>query len=322
MLENICKLSGTPPLSKDHEGKDMEENRINKTGHIEIRIYPESKAAFLSKLADANIHSYRHFLAWMLEKWAESEISGFNALSSSVRQIISLMPKQVVPRGFKFGDAVFCGKYKMGQKRYEWIDFLSKTARESPYQRITNVARCLIYAIVIAPSDLVQKLAMEMIGERIGGTRFSVKEFRGYTPKHIANKIKELYNIFPATIARKVLDVLLMPDGNDVKELILPYFSPIHKIIPDRLKGESINMVIRDDSYRLKVFDFMNEQGIVSRAGLIYSLLDVALELHSILNSLFIDTAQVQIREALDDESYERDLFHQMSVKYYKYTGL
>lgn len=322
MLEKICKLSGTPPLSKNHEGKDMEENRINKTVNIETRIYPETKAAFLSKLSDANIPSYRPFLAWVLDKWAESEVSGINAVSSNVRHIISLMPKQVVPRGFKFKDTIFCSKYGINQKRYEWIGFLIKTARESPYQRITNVVRCLVYAIIIAPSDLVRSLAYEMVEEKIGTKRFDTKEFNGYIPEHIANKIKELYNISPATIARKILDVLLLPDSTDIKSLILPYFTPINKITPDHCKGKSTSIIVEDDFYRLKVFDFMYEHGISTRAGLIYSLLDVALELPSILNPLFTDIAQVRTREALDDESYERDLFHQMSVKYYKYTGL
>lgn len=293
----------------------MEKNKINKTSYVSAKIWPETKKAFLSKLADVNILTYKPFLTWMLDKWAETETNGMFTVSFNVRILLSLMPKQIASRGFKFGEVVYCTKHKCGNisKRSEWIANLYAIANNSIYKRSANVIRYLIYAVILAPLDLLEKVAKEMIEETIGKTSFASDSFVATVDFKIVDEIEKKYNISPIAIARYILDVLIQSE-NTTKDLILSHFNPNPMGICNKY-GMQCNMSIYNDLYRLKVFDFMIEHNIKTRAGLVYSLLDVALKTPQIITP-------VQIAQRTDEDTYEDDMYKEMAIKYYQYTGL
>lgn len=293
----------------------MKENRINKTSYVGAKVWPETKMAFLSKLTDINILTYEPFLAWMIDKWAETETNGMSTVSFNVRTLLSLMPKQTVSIGFKFGDVVTCTKFRYNniEKRSEWITNLSTIANNSIYKRTSNVIRCLVYAVVLAPFDLLEKVAKEMTGDNIGKTHFASKSFTATVDFKVLEKINKKYNISPRTIARYILDVLMQPE-NTTKDLILSHFNPNPTGICNK-NGLRCDMLVYNDSYRLRVFEFMTEHNIKTRAGLVYSLLDVALKIPQIISP-------VQIHQGADEDTYEDDIYKEMAIKYYQYTGL
>lgn len=295
----------------------MEENRTNKTWHIEIRIWPETKNIFLSKLKEAGILECQSFTVWLVDQWAKAEVSGIKKVSYSLRILFSLMPMQVVSRGFKFGDSIFLKKHgSYDEMRFEWIRYLNTVAHNSLYQRITNAARCLIYAIILSPSELIKDLYNEFTLSKIGRLKFRSKKMTNVAIKeNIYNALKDMYKSNPTTVLREVLDVLISGEC-ELKKLIINNINNHPNCYYDKSSKTKISIFINNDLYRLKVFEFMSEHGIKTRAGLVYSLLEIALKMPEIM---------VRFREDpdnLDEDTYEQDMYEKMSINNYRYTGL
>lgn len=294
----------------------MKENKINKRSTIETRVWPETKRSFLSKLEEAGISDPGSFTVWLVDEWAKAEFSGIEKVSFNLRILFSLMPMQVTKRGFKFGDAVFIQKYdSSSEKRPEWIRYIDTVAYNSSYQRSTNAIRCLIYATIVSPTKLIADLYNEFVLSKIGRFRFRSNIIAKIPIKEdVYNALKDIYKDCPTTIIRRILDVLLGEEGMIKNEIIKNM-----NIHPDKYyDGNSkkrIELIIRNDLHRLKVFEFMGEHNIKSRNGLVYSLLDVAMKIPEIIS-------KVRGLHYSNEDSYEQDMYEKMSINYYKYTGL
>lgn len=297
----------------------MEENRINKTSQITTRIYPETKKAFLDKLAAAGIPEYCSFLARLMEKWAKYQKEGSNSVTYSFRSLLSFMPVQtsrIARQPGKISDKLHCSMYGIN-KRCEWVTEFINAARTSPYNKASNVVRCLVYAIILAPSELINNIVKEISVEQLKNLRLENSYFWSNIKPDIYNRIESLYNQSPTSITRCILDILLLDEEGTLHDILINNLSYKHKRYIDSYSNKIIGLNISNDLYRLKIYNFMATNNIQSRSKLIQMIIDLALRLPEIVDINLLNKYQDN-----QEDDPEVDTYKRMSNQYYRYTGL
>lgn len=287
---------------------------MNKKGSIETAINPDIKIKFFFKMEEAGIYQRNSFMRWLLDKWMISESKHQDSLPSSVRSFIVLMAEPLIQRGADKGDAFCISGFR------DWAFQVREISRKSVFRYAPRVLKAMIYAVVMCSHDLLCKLLHDHCMESIGRLKFRFGDFRAKIKIDIYNRIKRLYGKSPITVVRYIIDVLLS-ENSHMKGLIVNNMNSTPPIYTDSNNGKWVAVEIFNDSYRLRLFEFMVEHNIKKRANLIHILIDLALRLPDITCSGVSVDPQYPVEENEVGE-YLLDTYDYTAVEYYKYTGL
>lgn len=287
---------------------------MNKKGTIWTDINPDIKIKFFFKMEEAGIYQRNSFMRWLLDKWMISESKHQDSLPSYVRSFIALMAQPLIQRGADKGDAFCISGFR------EWAFQVREISRKSVFSSAPRVLKAMIYAVVMCSHDLLCKLLHDHCMESIGRLKFRFGDFRSKIKIDIYNRIKRLYGKSPITVVRYIIDVLLS-ENSHMKGLIVNNMNSTPPIYTDSNNGKWVAVEIFNDSYRLRLFEFMVEHNIKKRANLIHILIDLALRLPDITCSGMSADLQYPVEENEVGE-YLLDTYDYTAVKYNKYTGL
>lgn len=293
----------------------MEKINRSISPNIKTHLNPEVILDFYQKMEETGIYKCNSFINWLLDKWITSESGYMGLLSPSVCSFIALMSKQVPQRGSNVGGRLCFSRFKSGSKEsYDWIISLREISNKSSYKRPTNVIRCMIHAIVMSSQDSLRELKRENDIEKIERIKFRAKDFRSRIRPDIYNRIEIMYDKSPTTVVRYILDVLL-GEKTQIRALLVKNMDYKTITYTDSNKGKWVSLEIFNDSYRLKLFDFMASHSINCRSMLIHKLINLALILPDLEYPIFSDG----VFESCD--TYEENRYSYMAINNYKYTG-
>lgn len=296
----------------------MEKKQISNTHLIRVSVCEETKSTFLAKLRIIECNEANLFLAFLLDVWTKREKISDNLRADSryrrFKILFSLMPAKVPYNIMKIGDVILIHKY-YGLRRSEWIDGIVQAARLSEYNTAQNVCRSLIYAVILAPSKLLEELHSSYIESNIGHTKFkSVCLFRLNINKDIYAKLYDMYGISPSALIY-ILIKMMLGESAGIRKTLLNNISLTPNKCRVRKGGKALTVEINNDLLRLNVLRLMIDLGFSTKSGFAYALIELAMKVPQLIkDELSLGSYQM---DNTDDEY----LFERMSNLSYKFNG-